>query len=806
MKNNQRTFRLTLLSSALIAAFGTAYAQEDDEDIAPLITPTSSVSAGYGYWTNDRPQMGQYDGMRNEGSYGLFDLDIAKRLEESGSWIILQGRNLGLNDRDIRAELTRQGRYGGYFAYSRTPRNSPYTVSTRLQGIGTDTISYNRQAGNTVATPCPAGVGCQDVELGSLRELYTMGGFITLLPGLDFKVDFSNEHKSGTRQWGWGSAALFSVEPLDSWTRQLDVKLEYAGEKLQLSGGYLGSWYYNEYQQINERINGLTGTGTSPAFNALTPMSQPLNNYAHQVYADGGYSFTPTTRATFKAAYTKAYSDENLVANGSCQNAATSGGVAVGAVTTNAANVNGPLCGSPTSLNGQVDTALLQMGITSRPLDKLSLMASYRYYDVNDKTPVNQWGTASRSPGTAAADTGTAAYFGLYNTPWSYTTNSAKAEATYRLPMAFSATGGVEYSNQNRSTPSIGNTFVPFRSDISEVTWLAQVRRSFAENLSGYLTYRYSSRTGGSYDTVNQGVNPNAPAGQTYNINTLPANLINPLHIADRNRNLWRLSVDWEPIDKLSLQFRTDQAIDSYPSDGRPYGLQDGRNQVYAVDASYAITEDWLLTAYYAYNKTTATHNGFRGNNVAYGPTANLAAATAGFGGTTVGTRQADLEDGGNSAGLNLRGKITSRITVEAGGDWYDNTSSYDQSFSALGTGGSVYPTITTNPGLTVSGVGPLPSVNNNLLRLRLNGTYALDKSSDLRFDYIFERFRTDDWSYTFADGSNFNYYSGAVACTGCTPNNGTANTINVADGTSITTKQNQTASFFGVRYIYKFQ
>ena len=103
---------------------------------------------------------------------------------------------------------------------------------------------------------------------------------------------------------------------------------------------------------------------------------------------------------------------------------------------------------------------------------------------------------------------------------------------------------------------------------------------------------------------------------------------------------------------------------------------------------------------------------------------------------------------------------------------------------------------------------GPLPENNYNILRLRLNATYALDKSSDLRFDYLFDRFRTNDWSYTFANGSNFNYYSGAVACTGCAPTatiNGVTG-VNVADGTSVTQKTNQSASYFGLRYIYKFQ
>ena len=59
-----------------------------------------------------------------------------------------------------------------------------------------------------------------------------------------------------------------------------------------------------------------------------------------------------------------------------------------------------------------------------------------------------------------------------------------------------------------------------------------------------------------------------------------------------------------------------------------------------------------------------------------------------------------------------------------------------------------------------------------------------MDKKSGLRFDLIHERWKTDDWSWQFADGSPFVFN----------------------DGTMILTNPEQNSTFVGARYIYKFQ
>lgn len=720
MRTTRHAFRLSALASALLLASSPSPAA--DPEVDELVKPDSSVSLGIGHWSGDRPQQGIYDAMRDSGTYGLLDADIIKRDDATGTWLKLKATDLGLDNREIRGDYIRQGDFGGFIEYGRTTRDNPYTINTGLQGIGTENLTVGTVSGGTFSS--------REVDLGTTRELTRLGGFKNIVPGLDLKIDFKNEDKTGTRQAGWGSAALFSVEPIDSTTRQLEAMLQFTGQKLQWSGGYYGSWYDNHNSLLLQQLNGVTG-GTNSSFNAVTPMSLPMSNQAHQMFLDGGYAFTPTTRGTFKLAYTRATQDEHLPSH-------------------DLTGANAPFVDAPSSLNGRVDTTLAQLGLTSRPMPKLSVTGSLRYYDVNDKTPLRGF------VGDNATHVAT-----VYNTPHSYTTTSGKLEATYRLPMNFSVTGGMDYSDQDRSRPTVGDVYVPFRTSIRETTYRLQLKRSLADTLNGSLTYLNSDRDGASYTAADA----SAPE----------SNLINPLHVADREREKWRASLDWEPVEKLSLQFRIDHSRDHYPHKGRLFGLRDGSSDVYSIDGSYAFSEDLVLSTWYSYDVTKARNVSFRD----------------GTSGAADAVMETKLKDVGDSFGIALRGKLTARFEGGIGFDWFKSTSSYPQDILLIGAG-SVYPTGTT---------GPVPDIKNKLLRLKLDGKYAVDKTSEVRFDLIHERWKTNDWSWSFADGSPFSYYNGNITCTGCS-----TTPVNVQDGTTVTAKTAQTNTFIGVRYIYRFR
>ncbi len=96
----------------------------------------------------------------------------------------------------------------------------------------------------------------------------------------------------------------------------------------------------------------------------------------------------------------------------------------------------------------------------------------------------------------------------------------------------------------------------------------------------------------------------------------------------------------------------------------------------------------------------------------------------------------------------------------------------------------------TFTPGTLTAGLVPTPDITNKLLRLKLFGVYPIQKNADLRFDAIYERWETDDWSWMMFPTS------------GATPwAYGTT-----TDGTTVTAKPQQNSTFVGIRYIYRFQ
>ena len=346
------------------------------------------------------------------------------------------------------------------------------------------------------------------------------------------------------------------------------------------------------------------------------------------------------------------------------------------------------------------------------------------------------------------------------NTPLSFETLSGKLEGTYRMAYGVSLIGGLEYSNQDRSVP-FGNAnaagldaqrYVPFRSELEETTIRLEARRSLSETLNGRIAYLYSKRDGSDFTPAA------ADAPQ--------ANLINPIHIADRDRDKIKLMLDWTPLDPLTLTFNIEYAKDDYGyAAARPYGLREGTAGVYSIDAAYALTENWQLHAWYTRDETEA-------NQVAQ-RNANSGAAEA--------VKNADLKDTGDSFGFGLRGILTPKIRGGLDMLYSKNVNNYPESLTLTGAG-TLYPTSGA-----IAAVGPLPNITNKLTRANLYGLFALEKNSELRFDYIYERWQTDDWSWLFATGTAFTY--------------GTT-----TDGTQVVMAPKQTSNFVGVRYIYRFQ
>ncbi len=698
MKTKTKTFLpLSALTVAVLATFGSAVAAEEVDEVAELSKPESTVSAGLGYVTEDNQRFGQYTGLNEEGAYGLVDIDFVHRNDETGTWLTLFGRNLGLDNRELRFEHNRQGDWGYFIDLSQTPRFDPYTVTTTLTGIGTTTQTI---AGS--ATP-------QEYHLETQRNTATLGFDKNLSTGLDMQVRYRNEEKDGERLWGQGGfGALpgggwrFLTDPIDQTTRQVDATLSYTGKHLQLTGGYYGTAFEN-------RNNLVTVAG--PAVTGLGQMALPPDNESHQLHLAGGFSFSETTRATFKLAY--------------------------GRITQNETFATTPTAGAPGSLDGRIDTTLVQAGLTARPLPKLSVRADARYENRDDKTPVFVYFPLQA---TATATTnGT-------NEPRDIKTNSGKLEASYRLPMGLRLTGGVDYVEKTRNSPPV--RAVSYRETTDETSLRAELRRSISETLTGALSYIHSAR-GGSDWLVNTAVN-----------GTIYSNQVAPLTLADRDRDMWRLTLNWMPIEPLSLNLRLDAARDEYSGRGISVvdqAVRKGEAQNYSLDAAYSFSDNVQGTAWYSVNDTGLESQQCRSG------TGDVCVP-----GTGVGTNQvwgSNVRNLADTFGLGLRARITSKLELSAD---LSHSKVLDEMLLRSIEPGTV---------ITVPTVSPIDDIHTEVTSLALSAKYALQRHSGVRVVYIYNRYQTDDWTW-----ANWNY----------SPTDG---------GTTVLQDPNQRVSFIGASY-----
>jgi MtrB/PioB family decaheme-associated outer membrane protein len=721
MKTQKNTaFKISGLSAALMVVYGTSAFAADDE-VAELINPKSSVSVGVGGQTDNRDQQGMFDGRKKQGGTLLLDADINKRDNATGIWTKLKVRDFGAGDRELEASYGQQGNYNLSYEYSRISREAPYTVNTSLIGIGTTTQTQ-------IAAAAP-GAGTTDLKLETHRNRSTLGFDKQFGDSFGLTVKYRDEEKKGLRHFGGNitndSHPEFYVEPISSNTHQLDVQLNFLTKALQLQGGYYGSWYKNKYSFMT--VTSATGV---TRYMSLAP-----DNMSHQFFLNGSYALSPIAKATMRLSRSIGTQDDQRMRTGvpASEVWAGWGGVKARLVTNEA-----------------------QAGVSIRPISNLSLLGNVYFQDRNDITPDVLY--------NAARDE---------TTPRSAKKLNAKFEAAYRMQSGLKLLGGAYLDLRSRSIPLTGINIapaastnaggnwtvnavtandreVPYREKNKEVTYKGQASKNLTDQLDGSLALAHSDRKGSSYLWGSQ------------------QNLVNPLHMADRERDKLGVKLDWSPTSAVSVQAQLDRAKDDYkpnglngdytaPNGNTLYGtgIRDGHADLFSVDASFKLSDKWTLKTWYSRDESKATQYSFQNN---FGPEP---------------IRKAKLADIGDSLGIGVKGQATAKLTLGADLDFTRSQGKYQQA----------------NYNNSANLVEDLPDISSKALRIALNGIFQLDKKSAVRVDLVHERWNTNDWTWNMWN----NAQTALVPYT----------YMNGVDSVTANNKQNSSSLF--VRYKYDF-
>lgn len=729
--------RQTVLALALLAAFDQAQAQaQTSEAQAQTSEAQGSVSFGLGAVSGnsaDRALFGQYNGVRTGGVIGLLGVEYSRRDPATGTSTEFEASNLLGDNRELGLRWKKQGDWKFFADYGEGIRREPNTINTGLLGAGTTQPQVVPLAGGP-------GTG-SDLDLKLKRKSLGLAFSKVISPSLQFDISAKSENKEGARLFGsgfscpssvapgcrgstgteTGSAVLMLPEPVNANHTQVEARLSYAGQKLRLSGGYYGSFYSNANGSLNPGIpsslNNSVGTLLPLSTGLQSILSQPLalppDNQAHHLDIAGSYAFTRTTQANFKLGYSQATQQQDFASAG--------------------------LTGAPAgvaNLGGKVTTTLAQIGITSRPTPKLSLLANFRYEDRDDETPIALYNIEGTSTYT--------------NRRLPQTKVRGKLQASYQFSSDYRGTVGADVESIDRgvftSTSAIAGTSA-LRQKTDETGVRAELRRAMSENFSAAISVASSRRDGSNWlkDNSGRGVtevtdpaDPNTGFG--------PSAIFMP-RLANRQRDKVRLLADWQPTERLSLQFSAEDGKDRFMTPNEQ-GLRSTGMNLFNIDWDFALSDKWSLNGYLS-----------QGNQRLH------QTRPAGY--------ILSFDNTGTYLGLGVAGKPNAKIEVGGGLSFANDTSVYAQTLAATADAGSV---------ALLAATGGLPDIVFRQTTLKLFGKYALDKRSAVRLDLLYQRSQWNDWTWGY-NGVPFTY----------------------SDGTTVSQKPTQNVGFVGVTYTYRW-
>jgi len=722
-KHLSRTLRArpSLLALALVAAFGSAMAQDKTDKTDKSQVVDGSVSFGAGLVSGDRRDRAlfdQYSGLRpSSNAFGIFGADYYRRDDKTGTLARFQGTDLLTGNREMEFLWKRQGDWSFSADYRELRRYDPYVPNTALIGGGAD---------RPQVVPLLAGPGTGgDMDLKTSRTGLGFGFSKIISRQLQFDASIKTENKEGARLFGVGmacptfvapgcggtngaqigSAVLMVPEPVDSNHTQAEARLSFGADKLSLSVGYYGSFYRNGVGSLNPNVPGslynplgaLLPLGPGLQSTLAQPVALPPDNQSHQLDLTGGYAFTRTTNLNFKLAYSRATQHQNFGASG--------------------------FTGAPAGvgdLGGRMSNTLAQVGLSSRPIPKLSLHANLRYEDRDDSTPLATYGLIGAAPFTGT----------FTNRHYPLTTLRGKLEAGYQFTPEYKGTLAATFTSTDRGvlTPSSAvSGITALRAETDETSIRAELRKRMSEDVSGAVSLESSRRDGSNWLRDNSG------RGVTEEPDTAAATFqtgIFPVNLADRRREKVRIHADWQATEKLSLQVAGEVGRDRYDTPS-VFGVRKSGLHQLSLDWTYAVSDNWGLTGFVSRGQQELDQ-------------ARPGAAYMAFDNTST------------MLGAGLTGKISSKWEVGGNLSYLQDRNVYSQSLDATADLGSAAL-------LTVT--GGLPTIDFRQTQLRLFGKYLIDKQSNVRLDLMYQRSRWNDWAYNYggtpfvySDGTTVNY------------------------------------------------
>jgi Protein of unknown function (DUF3374). len=708
------------------------------------------------------------------GAFGDFNVATGSRngLYEIDVW----GQNVGYSDQAYNTYLSKAGEQYFNFNWDQTPHVYSTSASTLFNTNGNALTLANPNIGNLISA-APGGAGFPAIpnggnaaktnaistiinqnvhptDIGIRRDTASVDYRYTPTDNWDIRANYSNMRRTGSQV----DSVLFTstntgsrvdvAKPVADTTQNFGVNGEYSGtsawgQKFNAMVGYNGSVYqddFNNYTVQNPFCVGLVCANGGANFTSpLAMMSTPPNNQMNGVSGTVGADLPLNSRYMGTVAYSGMRQNDAFLpfaSNGIP--GLTLSGLPAASLATIPALIRTQGGVGVTSLDGSINTLLVNNVVTTQITPDLKTKFSYRYYDYDNQTPelhIADWIIADAASPLAS---GHQLYVPVNTLSLGYIKQNAGAEATWRPVNSVNIGGAYGYEHYDWTRADASSTAEnsgKVYADWKPTAWITtRASALFAERRAGNYDYP------GNVGFFQWPFTPH-PNGANY------SPYYRQLYLDDRDRAQAKFAVDVNVLRNLTVTPTFNLKNDTYIFGQNQEGLTSDRSYAAGVEMAYVATPD--VTFLVSYMNEHRNQNILSASNTQLAPFGTQTSYTAAQLSST------SVRDNVNTVVIGVNyAVIPQKFDVHLGYTLSMANNSQPLIFAnGNGPQSGGYPSLING----VANPGQFPDVNTTFQRVDLTGKYVVDKDFvtslglkgevALKLRYAWERNSATNWN-----------------------------------------------------------
>ncbi len=512
-----------------------------------------------------------------------FSLDFMKT--DYANFLSLWGSNVGQRDQNFAGQMGQRGQWKLELEWDQIPHNYTNTAKTVFSGTGSGELVMPALVRNRLRTilatdlnPAVAGVqfdtaavtglvlgSARGVDVVSQRDKAKAAFSYSPIEELDFKLQYSNERRSGTKPFGGAFSfnAVELIEPTAYRTQEARANVEYAAKDWDIQIGYSASIFDDKVDLLvwDNPFREIDAVGSS----SRGRLDLYPNNTAQAVNFSGSANLPFSTRLMTTLSYGWRRQDDKFIP------------YTINSALDTAANF--PKLPAA-SLNGKVGTTLINFTLTNRFFSSVWLTARYRSFEYDNQTPslvFPAYVSTDNSIGTVQRR----------NLAIEYKRTNASIDATLHVVTYLSLKLGYEredWDRKHRDAEQTEENTYKASVDYTPRSWLL-VRSSLS--FAGKNTLHYNA------EEVAEGTFPlGEPPGS---LGQHPQ--LRKFDLATRDRTRANILAQITPLEILSLTASFGLADDNFKES--EYGMLRNKSNNFSFDVSFNPTFDLAFYASY---------------------------------------------------------------------------------------------------------------------------------------------------------------------------------------------------------------